>query len=534
MKAFQQERREFLANSGLAALGLAVSSALYGGGANAAAPVSDASFDMDAAFASFMRDLGASPTDGGGSVTFTGADPILRSHFRIGASMAIPAMGAAVGAAAIWKQRTGESQDLKVDLRDSVWNVNPMVGLVASQLQAAGRIPASDPIPGNLGWMPTVNGLMMQAPLGLDHPMSFRPFATADGRFMNFTGAYPHLSDRVLNTLKCPPNLEAIEAASRKWKALELEDALAEARAAGAMHRTAEEWSRHPEGMHLAGKPLVEIVKIGDSAPVPFSNDPTQPLSGIKVVSCTHVIAGSTASRTLAEYGADVLHIARDQGFEHEALVMDVNVGMRSTFVDLRDARQKERFQQLLPQTDVFAESFRGGAIERLGFGPEDVARQRPGIVYLSVRCYSYDGPWRDRAGFDMEGLTVSGFTLAEGQGTPRFPPTLVMNDYIAGYLGAAGVIAALRRRAQEGGSYHVRVSLTRAAMWYKSLGQFATTNFDASQPDHRIGTPRTIKRSTPYGVVERLAPQVQLSRTPGQWREPLVTVRGSDLPKWS
>lgn len=108
------------------------------------------------------------------------------------------------------------------------------------------------------------------------------------------------------------------------------------------------------------------------------------------------------------------------------------------------------------------------------------------------------------------------------------------MNDYIAGYLGAAGVIAALRRRAVEGGSYHVRVSLTRAAMWYKSLGQFATTDFDATQPEHRIGTPETIRRQTPYGEVERLAPQVRLSRTPGRWRDPLVAVRGSDLPTWS
>lgn len=534
MKALYPARREFLVNSSLAVLGLAVSSALHAQAPASATPDGSTAFDINQAFATFMRDLGGTAADGGGSVTFTGADPILRSHFRIGASMAIPAMGAGVGAAAVWKLRTGQGQDLKVDLRDAVWNVNPMVGLVARQLQAAGRIPPADPIPANLTWMPTVNGLMMQAPLGLDHPMSFRPFATQDGRFLNFTGAYPHLSDRILNTLKCPPNLQAIEAASRKWNALELEDALAEARAAGAMHRTTEEWARHPEGIFLAGKPLVEIVKIGESAPIPFTREPTQPLSGIKVVSCTHVIAGSTASRTLAEYGADVLHIARDQGFEHEALVMDVNVGMRSTFVDLRDARQRQRFEQLLPQTDVFAESFRGGAIERLGFGPAEVASRRPGIIYLSVRCYSYDGPWRNRAGFDMEGLTVSGFTMAEGQGTPRFPPTLVMNDYIAGYLGAAGVIAALRRRAVEGGSYHVRVSLTRAAMWYKSLGQFATTDFDATQPEHRIGTPETIRRQTPYGEVERLAPQVRLSRTPGRWRDPLVAVRGSDLPTWS
>jgi len=534
MKPIDAGRRGFLVDAGVAGLGAMVTNQLFTGAAAAAPSAVDTPFDVTLAFAGFMQSIGSSPDAAGGKVTFTGADPILRSHFRIGASMAIPAMGAGVGAAAIWRDRTGQEQDLSLDLRDAVWNVNPMVGMVLRMQQGAGQIPASDPIPKEMTFVPSVNGLLVQAPLGLGHPMSFRAFETKDGRFMNLTGAYPHLGDRILNTLKCPPNLSAIQQAVRSWDGQALETELAEARAAAAMHRTFEEWSAHPEGIHLAGKPLVEIVKIGDSAPIGFAPRPTQPLSGIKVLSCTHVIAGTTASRTLAEYGADVLHVARDQAFEHEAFVMDVNVGMRSTFVDLADAAQNRRMAALLPATDVFAESFRGGAIERLGFGPQEIAAKRPGIVYLSVRCYSHDGPWRDRAGFDMEGLTVSGFTMAEGGGaTPRFPPTLVMNDYIAGYLGAAGVLAALRRRATEGGSYHVRVSLTRAAMWYKSLGQFASTDFNASLADHRIGPPRTITRRTPYGEVVRLAPQVQLSRTPGRWRDPLVAVRGSDLPTW-
>ena len=204
------------------------------------------------------------------------------------------------------------------------------------------------------------------------------------------------------------------------------------------------------------------------------------------MLSNTHVIAGTTSSRTLAEYGAEVLHIARDQAFEHEAFVVEVNVGMRSTFVDLRDAEQNKQVKALVPQADVFVENFRGKSLDRLGFGPAELANVRPGIVYLSIGAYSWDGPWSDRGGFDMEGLTVSGFTLEEGNGVPRFPPTLVMNDFIAGYLGAAGVVAALRRRAKEGGSYHVRISLARAAMWYASLGRFPTTEFDAMRPTTR------------------------------------------------
>ena len=176
-------------------------------------------------------------------------------------------------------------------------------------------------------------------------------------------------------------------------------------------------------------------------------------------MSCTHVIAGTCAARTLAEYGAEVLHIARDQSFEHEILVNEVNVGMRSSFVDLKNPAQKRVFAKLLPEADVFLEGFRGRAMENLGFGVKEVATRRPGVIYLSVRCYSWDGPWWNRPGFDMEALTVSGYTVAEAGGVghrPSFPPTMVLNDFIAGYLGAAGIIAALRRRAREGGSYRV------------------------------------------------------------------------------
>ena len=125
-------------------------------------------------------------------------------------------------------------------------------------------------------------------------------------------------------------------------------------------------------------------------------------------------------------------------------------------------------------------------------------------------------------------------YATAEDEGGPTasFPPTLVLNDYIAGYLGAAGVIAALRRRAKEGGSYHVRVSLTRAAMWYLSLGTFANTDFTPA-PDQVMVPPEVVTGKSPYGEIRRLGPQVKLSRTPGRWRDPLVVVRGGDLPAW-
>jgi crotonobetainyl-CoA:carnitine CoA-transferase CaiB-like acyl-CoA transferase len=270
----------------------------------------------------------------------------------------------------------------------------------------------------------------------------------------------------------------------------------------------------------------------------------------VKVLTLTHVIAGTCAARTLAEYGADVLHVARDQSFEHEGLVTDVNVGMRSAWLDLRQQKDKDSLFALVKDADVFIEGFRGRSIERLGFGVEEIAKRRPGIVYMSIRAYGWEGPWWDRPGFDMEALTVTGYTMREGDGKPAlgevygppdganaprpaFPPTLVLNDYIAGYLGAAGIIAALRRRAKEGGSYHVRVSLARAAMWFQSLGAFATNQADATNPDHRMIPIEPYVGASPYGEIRRLPPQVKLAKTPGRWRAPLVSVRGGSKAAW-
>ena len=314
----------------------------------------------------------------------------------------------------------------------------------------------------------------------------------------------------------------------------------------GVMHRTTEEWLAHPEGAHLAGTDLIEIRKVADGDPVPWTPDPTQPLSGIKALSLTHVIAGSTAARTLSEYGAEVLHIMRDQSFEHEAIWTDVNIGMRSANLDLNRPDQNAALAALVPDADVFIDGFSGRGIERLrlrhrGGRPTS----HPGIVYLTMRGYSWDGPWKMVRTFDMEALATTGFTIAEGSGgfpdfgetfaepegdgpPPAFPPTLVMNDYIAGYLGGAGIIAALRRRAAEGGSYHVHVNLARAAMWYASLGTFASTDFEPGE-ENRMIAPETITFASPYGEVHRLAPMAKLSKTPGRWQEPLLTVRGSD-----
>jgi len=138
-------RRDFIKETGATALGVALAANFTSASAAtpAAAPTTAAAspFNIQTAFADYMRGLGEVPTSAGGQVTFTGQDPIVRSHFRIATCMAIPAMGAGVTAAAIWRDRTGQEQDLKIDLREAMYNVNPLMTIIMQQRMAMGAVP---------------------------------------------------------------------------------------------------------------------------------------------------------------------------------------------------------------------------------------------------------------------------------------------------------------------------------------------------------------------------------------------------------
>ena len=192
-------------------------------------------------------------------------------------------------------------------------------------------------------FMPTINGYPYQLPYFLGNPMGFDLYRTKDGRFFLPTGAYPRLLNSMCTFLGCSPDKDSIANAVAKWDSAELDEAAAEKDLVFAVIRTAEEWAAHPQGKQLAEKPLVEIVKIGDSDPEPFT-PAARPLSGLRVLSATHVIAGNVMSRTLAEHGAEVLQIAHPEEFEHEALMLDPCAGFTSSaWLDLN---QPDGFSQ--------------------------------------------------------------------------------------------------------------------------------------------------------------------------------------------
>jgi hypothetical protein len=284
-----------------------------------------------------------------------------------------------------------------IDLRVAFKTVTPVLTRFLKHGLGGGGVDPNDPVALGFTFTPTINGNLYPAPVGLGNPFSFVPFRTKDGRFMNITAAYPHLNDRALKLLGAVPTRESIAAAVATWNGEELEAAMFESGTVGVMHRSTEEWLAHPEGAYLAETDLIEIRKVADGEPVSWPPDPVQPLSGIKVLTLTHVIAGSTAARTLSEYGAEVLHIMRDQSFEHEAMWTDVNLGMRSANLDLDRPDQNAALAALVPDADVFIDGFSGRGVERRGFGIEAVTEGHKGILIALFKNVQRNGHFRKK-----------------------------------------------------------------------------------------------------------------------------------------
>jgi crotonobetainyl-CoA:carnitine CoA-transferase CaiB-like acyl-CoA transferase len=437
----------------------------------------------------------------GASVEISGGDPVLASRFSVGegAAAALGLCGAA--AADLWALRTGRRQRVRVDVRRASAS---LLSFMYQRLDgtATPRTNAANP--------------------------TVALYQCRDGRWVHLHGGFPGLKAGTLRLLQCDDDAEQIAAAVRRWDAQELEDALAEQGLCGAMARTSEEWHAHPQGRALESLPAVEVIRLADADPRPLPSG-DRPLSGVRVLDLTRVLAGPACGRTLAEHGADVMRISSPRLPSIPPFVIDTGHGKLSAHVDLDDPGGPDRFRALARDGDVFSEGYRSGALERRGFGPADLADLRPGIVYVSINCYGHEGPWRQRPGWEQLAQTVTG--LATAQGTPEKPRLVpaAACDYTTGYLAAYGAMAALARRAQEGGSWLVRASLCQTGMWLAGLG--ATCDPDAATG---VGDPADLltETDTPHGRLTHLAPVEELSETPTRWERPTVPL-GTHPPEW-
>jgi crotonobetainyl-CoA:carnitine CoA-transferase CaiB-like acyl-CoA transferase len=274
----------------------------------------------------------------------------------------------------------------------------------------------------------------------------------------------------------------------------------------------------------VAGQALLEIERIGEAPPEPLGKA-ERPLSGVRVLDLTRVLAGPTCARTLAEHGADVLKITAEHLPDSGDVDLDTGLGKLSAQIDLREKEGRETLRELAKRADVFSQSYRPGALASRGFSPEDLAKLRPGIVYVSLSAWGPTGPWQERRGFDSIVQCVSGMADAQGAGgAPKLLPCSAI-DYVSGYLMAFGAMVALARRAREGGSWRVRVALARVGKWIVDRGSADAQA--AVEPEAA-----TMETRSPAGVITHLKPVVRLSETPPYWARPPVPL-GFHRPEW-
>src|SRR5436305_2021088 len=134
------------------------------------------------------------------------------------------------------------------------------------------------------------------------------------------------------------------------------------AKGAGGMVRSKAEWAVHPQGKAVAALPLMEIVRIGDSRPEALPSG-KRPLSGIRVLDLTRVLAGPTCGRTLAEHGADVMKITAAHLPVIEYQEYDTGHGKLSTHLDLRQVKDLDILRGLVREADVFSQGYRPGSL---------------------------------------------------------------------------------------------------------------------------------------------------------------------------
>ena len=479
-------------------------------------PTTNSDFDFHGTVNDVLKDVGLSTADSGGKLSFYGRDPIIPSPHRFGTMAAIGLAAKATAVAALWQSRTGEGQDITVDVRKAL-------------RRFAGFF--------DLKWE-TINGRPPLLFVEGTNPFFELPLfrETRDGRHVIALNIYPKGEARALNFLRCSASPESVNNAILQWRADELEDAAAEAGLVLAKVRTFEEFRKEPQYIEVLSRmPLISVEKIGESDPIPFKKDAESPLDGIRAFGMGHVIAGACIGRDLAWYGADVLNIWRPDDPEHDAFVLDVQVGMRQAILDSsKDDRAK--FDELLKDADVFFANRRPGYLERHGLDAETLSAKKPGLIHAQVLLHGNKGPWKNRPGFDEIGAAVTGVFTTEGSlAHPKSPPIIPIVDNIVGWLGTIGVLAALRRRAVEGGSYRVTVSLTRTVLWLISLGIFDKAYARAtagSSDEHADIAPDLFTAETPLGTYQGMTDQGILSRTPGSFRTVLVP-RGSSKPEW-
>lgn len=200
------------------------------------------------------------------------------------------------------------------------------------------------------------------------------------------------------------------------------------------------------------------------------------PLSGVRILDFSRVLAGPFATALLADIGADIIKVEPPDGDDYRhigpfiggdsALFMATNRGKRSIVLDLKRAHDLAIARELASDADIVVENFRPGVADKLGIGYAELAPTNPRLIYLSISGFGQFGPMRDRPAYDMIVQAESGLMSVTGEADgPPMPVGEAMGDLISGLFGAWSLSSALYARERTGRGTRIDLAMFDALL---------------------------------------------------------------------
>ena len=436
-----------------------------------------------------------------GGVEITGSDPAFATPWPVGEVAAVALAHTGVAAARLARRAGGEPGQVTTAVGDAA---AATVGFALLRVdgQSMARTNAENPWVGR--------------------------YRCADGRWIHLHGGFPALAERLASLLGLPLDADepGIARAVGSWDSASLEDAIAERSGCSAIIRTEQEWRSHPQGEVVHSWPTVVCRERDAAASARWVPSPLRPLEGLRVLDLTRVLAGPTCGRTLAAFGADVLHVRGPDVPFVPAFVVDTGHGKRQAYADVTDAHQLAALREVALGADVVVQGYRPGVVGRYGLDEDSLRADGFGGVYASVSAFGHEGPWSDRAGWEQLAQSASGLCLDPlGDDKPAMLPC-AFTDYTTGFVTAAGIMEALDASLDDGWARRVDGSLCQTAAWLLRVG--GRENADGATPS---GFSPELRRSdTGFGVVEHLGPCVTVEGLDVGWTHPTTPLGAGSL----
>jgi crotonobetainyl-CoA:carnitine CoA-transferase CaiB-like acyl-CoA transferase len=339
---------------------------------------------------------------------------------------------------------------------------------------------------------------------------------TGDG-WIRLHANYPHHEQRLMQALDAT-TADGVAAALAAMTSLEAEAAIQERGGVAAAVRSRLEWRNTPMGNAAGARPWIEVrLADGEAAGSRRWNpsgddDPRRPLTGVRVLDLTRVIAGPVATRLLGALGADVLRIDPPRLPEITDQFVDTGFGKRSAEADLAAPPNRHLLQELLAGADVVVTGYRSGSLDRFGLEPDLLLAARPELVVVTLDSWGSTGPWSTLRGFDSIVQAATGIADLygtenhDGEWQPGALPVQAL-DHATGYGVTAAAIALLARRRHKGLGGSARLSLVRTA---EEL--FALQPSPAGSPERVVPAPGLRTMASTYGELRYVGPPLLVS----------------------